>query len=119
MAERKQTIGELPAETLAARLRPYLADIDEQVGQGVRHRQVIQALAEQGIVISLKLFRQYLYRWRKAQGTSQPARRASQQERGPDSGADPKLNLRKQTEDNAYREADRYERMTKPVERRK
>lgn len=61
----KGLIAAVPAKTLAARLREILPEIDLRVRAGVRHEEIVAALAANGLVMSLNTFRTYLHRWRK------------------------------------------------------
>jgi hypothetical protein len=60
----KATIGRLTGSTAAARLRQVMPEIDQKVTEGVRHEQILAALREEGIDVSLETFRKNLYRYR-------------------------------------------------------
>ncbi len=66
-------IEALTGRTAAARLRAVMPVIDRKVREGVRHEDIVQALAAAGLRLSLNTFRSYLYRYRKrhqAQGAA-------------------------------------------------
>ncbi len=66
-------IEALTGRTAAARLRAVMPVIDRKVREGVRHEDIVQALAAAGLRVSLNTFRVNLYRYRKrhqAQGAA-------------------------------------------------
>lgn len=59
------SLENLSATTKAARLRVLLPLIEAKLAEGVRHAEIIQALKEQGLVLTEKTYRNYLHRQRK------------------------------------------------------
>ncbi len=62
----REAIGRLSGTSLAARLRPLLPEIDRKAREGVRHADIVAALAAEGLTVSLETFRKTLYRYRAA-----------------------------------------------------
>ncbi|WP_050453546.1 hypothetical protein [Candidatus Burkholderia verschuerenii] len=77
----KEAIAGLTGSTAAAKLRQVMPEIDRKVQDGVRHEEIVAALAEAGIEVKLETLRKNLYRYRaknRAVGvTSPPSRPAS------------------------------------------
>lgn len=58
-------LEDLPGKSLAARLRPMMADIERRVREGVKHEVIVEHLCADGIEIELGTFRKTLYRFRR------------------------------------------------------
>ena len=120
--------SEIPAQTLAAKVRELLPEIDRRLAVGIRHKQVVAWLREEkGIEVCMSTFRDILYRWRRAQGRPPRHRKRKQQkESGMPKRSKPKVpnvpmpenqglsdglegkDIDELTEDDSYREAMRY-----------
>ncbi|CAZ15869.1 hypothetical protein XACN24_15835 (plasmid) [Xanthomonas albilineans] len=60
----KQQITDLTGGTKAAKLRRVMPEIEEKLDQGVRHEEIVAALAAGGLDVTLETFRKTLYRHR-------------------------------------------------------
>jgi hypothetical protein len=60
----KSKINALSGRSTAAKLRGVMEDIDRKVREGVRHQDIVDALTEAGMEVSLGTFRMNLYRYR-------------------------------------------------------
>jgi hypothetical protein len=61
----KLSLDNLSATTKSARLRLLMPVIEAKLAEGVRHAEIVQALNEQGLVLTEKTYRNYLHRQRK------------------------------------------------------
>lgn len=61
----KTRINGLQVRSKSMRLKELMPDIDRRVSEGVSHGDIISALAEEGLVVSMATFRTNLYRYRK------------------------------------------------------
>ncbi len=61
----KTLINSLTGTSTASRLRKVMPEIEQKLGEGVKHEEIILALAEAGLVISMATFRGNLYRYRR------------------------------------------------------
>lgn len=71
--ELKAVIEGIPGSTLSAKLRPLWSEIERKIEEGVLHEDIVQALNQNGVEVSLETFRKNLYRNRqrtKAKGVS-------------------------------------------------
>ena len=72
----RKSISKLQPRSTAARLRELMPEIDRKARSGVQCADIVAALTEGGLKVSLKTLRQYLYRWRaaarKARGAPAP-----------------------------------------------
>jgi hypothetical protein len=68
----KSRINALGVTSKAARLKVLMPEIDRKVSQGVKHEDIVQALAEDGLTVSLATFRTNLYRYRRQSGQDAP-----------------------------------------------
>ncbi|MBK5071635.1 hypothetical protein I2492_01220 [Budviciaceae bacterium CWB-B4] len=60
-------IDQLQPVSIAARLRQRWPQIEQLLAKGVRHMDIVEALQAEGLPLTLKTFRAYLYRQRKRQ----------------------------------------------------
>lgn len=60
-------IDQLQPVSIAARLRQRWPQIEQLLTKGVRHMDIVEALQAEGLPLTLKTFRAYLYRQRKTQ----------------------------------------------------
>ena len=61
----KLSLENLSATTKSAQLRLLMPMIEAKLAEGVRHAEIVQALNEQGLVLTEKTYRNYLHRQRK------------------------------------------------------
>jgi hypothetical protein len=64
----RDRINALSGQTMASKLRKVMPDIDRKVREGVKHEDIVSALKEAGLKLSLTTFRTYFYRYRKSLG---------------------------------------------------
>lgn len=62
-------IDQLQPVSIAARLRQRWPQIEQLLAKGVRHADIVAALQSEGLPLTLKTFRSYLYRQRRRQPT--------------------------------------------------
>ena len=67
----KQTLASVNARTMAAKLRLVMPEIELKVQQGVSHEDIVAALKEGGLEVSLEAFRKTLYRARAKHRTAE------------------------------------------------
>ncbi|MCT8308714.1 hypothetical protein NYQ51_16960 [Xanthomonas translucens pv. translucens] len=89
----KQSLTELTGGTKAAKLRRVMPEIEEKLDQGVRHEEIVAALAAGGLDVTLETFRKTLYRYRAqhaggAKQTPPKAIRATRADGNPQAPAD-------------------------------
>jgi signal transduction histidine kinase len=60
----RQTIARVVGGSVAAQLRQIMPDIELKLAQGVRHEEIVQALQDEGVPVTLESFRKILYRYR-------------------------------------------------------
>jgi pyruvate/2-oxoglutarate dehydrogenase complex dihydrolipoamide acyltransferase (E2) component len=73
--ELRARLAGIPARTLAAKLRVLMPVIVSRIDAGVRHREILAVLNENGGVgkeVTLRTLQCYLYRYRKAQRGASP-----------------------------------------------
>jgi hypothetical protein len=68
----KSRIKALGVSSKAARLKSLMPEIDRKVSEGVRHEDIVHALADEGLTVSLPTFRKNLYRYRKVPRALEP-----------------------------------------------
>jgi hypothetical protein len=68
-------LANLPVRAKARRFKALLPIIERKIAEGVHHKDIIEALAEEGLVLPENTYFTYLRRYRKAgaQATMRPA----------------------------------------------
>ena len=61
----KLKVNSLTAKSTSAKLKSIMPEINQKVLEGVSHEDIVAALSEGGLVISLPTFRTNLYRYRR------------------------------------------------------
>lgn len=61
----KTKINSLTVKSKSAKLKSIMPEIDRKVTEGVSHEDIVEALREEGFIISLPTFRTNLYRYRR------------------------------------------------------
>ncbi|BBL36040.1 hypothetical protein Nstercoris_02319 (plasmid) [Nitrosomonas stercoris] len=61
-----EAIKSLPKGSNAAILKDFMPIIDQQIKNGVSHKDILDLLNKNGIRIKLNTLRSYLYRYRKS-----------------------------------------------------
>ena len=60
-----ERIQKIRGHTKAARLRTIMPQIEAKIREGAGYQDIVDALNESGFDITLKTFKNYLYRYRK------------------------------------------------------
>jgi hypothetical protein len=68
-----QALSGMAPKTKAARVRLVLPLIEQKIAEGVRIADMLAALHDAGIAISLATLKSYLYRYRKKQAAQAPS----------------------------------------------
>jgi hypothetical protein len=61
----KSRLDDLTASSKSARLRGLMPLINRKINEGVSHADIVNALSEVGLTVSLETFRTNLYRYRR------------------------------------------------------
>lgn len=89
----KKAIAELSGSRVSAKLRQVMPDIEQKVQDGVPHEEIVAALQEAGIDVSLETFRKNLYRYRaklRQAGRATPRRESAAPTNGNSSADNPR-----------------------------